>query len=271
MDATAETAITPRAAHNLFIASPPCVLAAEGYPSRRSLRQRDRGSRRTVRKPPGAGAVPDTESEGLVSAPTSLVLASRSSTGLGPGWRPGPRRGTVRSPSSPMMLISLRRMPPKPRLLVPPIGEFTVEPCSDMTEAANDREHAVFLIADLDNSTDRRGHREGEASQPHLLHEDPIGSVGSGFAPHNPGPGHEPKPYVRTFPTPMEERRPLPRGVVKGTRHRPARRQAAGTLRLGTGSPQKVRGMCANRQRERVGREEGTRRAARRHVTIVPR
>src|SRR5262245_715717 len=189
----------------------------------------------TVRKPPVAGAVPDTESEGLVSAPTSLVLASRSSPGLGPGWRPGPPRGTVRSPSSPMMLISLRRMPPKPRLLVPPIGEFTVEPCSDMTEAANDREHAVFLIADLDNSTDRRGHREGEASQPHLLHEDPIGSVGSGFAPPNPGPGHEPKPYVRTFPTPMEERRPLPRGVVKGRRHRPARRQAAGTLRLGYG------------------------------------
>ena len=94
-----------------------------------------------------------------------------------------------------MTLIGLRRKPLKPRRLIAPVGEFTVGPCrSDVTEAANDRDHPVFLIADLDNGTDRRCHRERDTPQPHLLHEDSIGAVGPGVAPHNPGPGHEPKP-----------------------------------------------------------------------------
>ena len=138
------------------------------------------------------------EDTGLVPASAG---ASRFSWVVSDGETAAAKPQVRRATNGDESLIGLRRMPPKPRLLIAPVGEYAGGPCrSDMTEAAGDREHPVFLIADLDDGTDRRCRREGETSQPHLLHEDPIGSVGSGFAPHNPGPSHSRNPTWERSP-----------------------------------------------------------------------
>ena len=68
-----------------------------------------------------------------------------------------------------------------------------------MTEAASDGDHPVFLAVNLECAADFRRYRKRVTPQSHLLDEG-AGSVGSGFAPDNPGPGHDPKHYARAAP-----------------------------------------------------------------------
>jgi hypothetical protein len=82
---------------------------------------------------------------------------------------------------------------------------------SHMTEAAGDRDHPVFFVADLESGADRRLYRERVTPQSHLLDEDATWSVGSGFAPDNPCPAHEPRTLRENAPTPTRGQGHSPR------------------------------------------------------------